>query len=57
MIELSVYKTRCNKTIVINTLEILLFILEYSMDYGMYYILAESLERHGSNGTLLKALG
>jgi len=39
-----------------DTLEILLFISGYSMNYGMYYILPESLEPHLSNGTLLKAL-
>jgi hypothetical protein len=39
-----------------DTLEILLFILGYSMNYSMYYILPESLETHLSNGTLLKAL-
>jgi hypothetical protein len=39
-----------------DTPEILLFISGYSMNYGMYYILPESLEPHRSNGTLRKAL-
>jgi hypothetical protein len=39
-----------------DTLEILLFISGYSMDYGMYYILPEGLETHLFNDTLLKAL-
>jgi hypothetical protein len=37
-------------------LEIILFILGYSMNYGMYNILLESLEKHLSNGTLHKSL-
>jgi len=56
MRRVSVYKTGWKKTVVIDTLEVLLFISEYSTNYGMYYILLESLERHVSNGTLLKAL-
>jgi len=56
MRRVSVYKTGWKKTVVIDTLEVLLFISEYSMNYSMYYILLESLERHVSNGTLLKAL-
>jgi hypothetical protein len=39
-----------------DTPEILLFISGYSMNYGMYYILPESLAPHLSNGTLRKAL-
>ena len=56
MRRVSVYKTGWKKTVVIDTLEVLLFISEYSTNYGMYYILLESLERRVSNGTLLKAL-
>jgi len=48
--------TVCNKTILMDTPEILLSISGYSMNYGMYYILQESLEPHLSNGTLREAL-
>ena len=36
--------------------KILLFISLWNRNYGMYYILLESLETHLSNGTLLKSL-
>jgi len=48
--------TVCNKTVLMDTPEILLFISGYSMNYGMYYILSESYETQLSTGILLKSL-